>query len=215
MTEWKSAKYWRNRPVEERVRNARVPARYVDKTFANYDPSSGDPQAVAALKSWRTDISKHMDEGMGLLLYGPTGVGKTHLAQAVLTDVLRKHNLSGLFITTDRYTDMVYDEMRNSGELPEPYSDPHLLKYMRRVFDIVVLDGLGSERATTEFARNAIVSLFENRYEEKLVTIITTLLPPNELARTYGARFNSMVQESCFFIKVDGTDHRTVFENAG
>jgi DNA replication protein DnaC len=215
MTEWKSSKYWRNRSAEERVRNTRVPARYRGKTLADFEVPPGDEKAYNALKVWRSKISEHFENGMGILLYGPTGVGKTHLAQALLVDVVKKNPLSGIFVTSDLFIDMSLDESRNKGELTEPYSDPQLLKYMRRVFDIVVLDGLGSERSTTEFARNSIVSLVESRYEEKLVTMVTTLLPPNEIGRTYGARFNSMLQESCFFIKVEGTDYRRVFDNAG
>lgn len=215
MTEWKSAKYWRNRSSEERISNARIPARYKGKHLSEYDTSTGDPHAFDAITLWAKNIEEHTTNGMGLYLHGTTGVGKTHLAQAVLTSILKTKNLSGLFITADRFLDMIYDEQRNNGELPEPYSDPNLLKYMRRVFDIVVLDGLGSERATTEFAKNALIALIENRYEEKLITVITSSLPPHELTRVYGKRMNSMLQESCFFIQVDGVDHRTVFTNAG
>lgn len=215
MTEWKSAKYWRNRSPEERVQNARIPTRYKDKHLSEYDVNTGDKDAFDAVSTWADNIEKHLFNGMGLYLYGSTGVGKTHLAQAALVQILNKNKLSGLFITADRYMDMVYDESRNNGELPEPYSDPNLLKYMRRTFDILVLDGLGSERATTEFARNALVALVDNRYEERLVTVITSVLPPQELSRIYGKRLNSLLQESCFFIQVDGKDHRMVFTDAG
>ena len=215
MTEWRSNKYWRNRPVDERVKNLRIPARYVGKTLKGFDVEVGDKEAFNAINVWFTRLEENLSEGMGLYIYGSTGVGKTHLAQALLTRIVQNHELSGIFITADRYIDMVYDEMRNDGELPEPYSDPNLLKYMRRIFDVMVLDGLGSERATTEFARNAISALIDNRYEEKLITVITSNLPPNELARTYGKRINSIVQESCFLINVEGNDYRSVFKDVG
>lgn len=215
MTEWRSNKYWRNRPVEERITNLRIPARYAGKSLRDFDTTAGDEEAFNAIKVWMSKLETNLEEGMGLYLYGPTGVGKTHLAQSLLTQVVKTNNLSGIFITADRYIDMVYDEMRNDGELPEPYSDPNLLKYMRRIFDIVVLDGLGSERATTEFARNAMSALIDNRYEEKLITIITSTLPPAELGRTYGKRINSIVQESCFLVKVEGSDYRSVFNDVG
>lgn len=215
MTEWRSNKYWRNRPVEERIANLRIPARYAGKTFKDFDTNTGDEEAFNAVKIWLSKLETNLQEGMGLYLYGPTGVGKTHLAQSLVTQAVKANTLSGIFITADRYIDMVYDEMRNDGELPEPYSDPNLLKYMRRIFDIVVLDGLGSERATTEFARNAMSALIDNRYEEKLITIITSTLPPAELGRTYGKRINSIIQESCFLVKVDGSDYRSVFNDVG
>lgn len=215
MVEWHGAKYWQNRSSEERLRNMRIPSRYLDKPLSSFDLSSGDTEAFNALMVWRKDFDEHYKKGMGLVLHGPTGVGKTHLAQAIVRDIITSELHSAMFITADRYADMLYDEQRNKGELPEPYSDPYLLKYMRRVFDILVLDGLGAERATTDFIRNGIVSLIENRYEEQLVTVITTPLSPKDLFKTYGNRFASILQESCFFVHVDGSDYRAVFQHAG
>lgn len=215
MAEWHSNKYWQNRSKEDRIKNLRIPARYRDKTLENYDKTNGDEDSFDAINHWCSSILRNREEGMGLYLYGHTGVGKTHLAQGAALQVVGAHNISGIFITADRYIEMVYDEMRNDGDLPEPYSDPFLLKYMRRTFDILVLDGLGSERATTEFARNAIISLIDNRYEERLITIVTSVLPPAELSRVYGKRLMSILQESCYLINVEGQDYRKVISNAG
>jgi DNA replication protein DnaC len=215
MTEWHSNKYWRNRSPEDRMQNARIPARFKGKHLSEYDTKTGDKEAFDAVSHWVSSVNDRLEDGMGLYLYGPTGVGKTHLAQAALTKVLKDNNISGVFITADRYLDMIYDEQFHKGELPDAYSDPNLLKYMRRVFDIVVLDGLGSERVVTEFAKKQIISLLDNRYEEKLITVITSVVPPQELTRMYGQRLNSLLQDSCFFINVDGKDHRTAFTNAG
>lgn len=215
MAEWHSNKYWQNRSKEDRVKNLRIPARYKDKSLTNYNTDKGDEDAHNAVNRWCETILRNCDEGMGLYLYGHTGVGKTHLAQGAALNVVESNNLSGIFITADRYIEMVYDEMRNDGDLPEPYSDPFLLKYMRRTFDLLVLDGLGSERATTEFARNAIISLVDNRYEERLMTIVTSVLPPAELSRIYGKRLLSIIQESCYLINVEGQDYRKVISNAG
>lgn len=215
MAEWHSNKYWQNRSKEERIKNLRIPARYRDKSLKNYNVDKGDEDAFDAVSKWCGTLTRNHTEGMGLYLYGHTGVGKTHLAQSAALEVVSNNNISGIFVTSDRYIDMVYDEMRNDGDLPEPYSDPFLLKYMRRTFDLLVLDGLGSERATTEFARNAIISLVDNRYEERLMTIITSILPPAELSRVYGKRLLSIIQESCYLINVEGQDYRKVLSSAG
>ena len=52
MAEWRSDRYWRNRPVEERLKNARVPARYADKGFKTYDQDKGDPASFTGVSKW-------------------------------------------------------------------------------------------------------------------------------------------------------------------
>ncbi len=49
MTDWKSNKYWRNRPVEERLKNLRIPPRYKNSTFANYDVAQGSEDFKKAI----------------------------------------------------------------------------------------------------------------------------------------------------------------------
>lgn len=213
-TEWRSNNYWRNRSVEERIQNLRIPARFRNKGLHTFDTDAGDKDAFDAVSKWYSSLQTNLDEGMGLLLYGPTGVGKTHIAQGLLQHAVANNNLSGAFVTTDRFMDMIYDSQKNDGMLPAPYKDPNFLKYIRRIFDIVVLDGLGAERATTEFARKEIPSLIDNRYEEQLTTIVTTPLSPNEIGRIYGQRILSILQESCYFIHVEGKDYRTAFSDA-
>lgn len=208
MAEWKSDRYWRNRPVAERLKNARIPARYDDRGLETYDATSGDPQAFEGVQRWITKAEQWVNDGMGLFIFGPTGTGKTHLAQAALRKVISDNNLSGIFITADRYLDMVYDELRNDGELSDGYSDPNLLMYMRRTFDLLVLDALGSERTTTDFARNALIALLNNRYEEKKTTIITSLLSPDSIASRYGNQVMSILLDSCFVIETAGKDYR-------
>jgi DNA replication protein DnaC len=214
MAEWKSDRYWRNRPKDERIKNARVPARYASSNFDTYQVDLGDEASYKGMKAWAGKASEHVPRGMGVYLFGPTGTGKTHLIQSALTQAISDNLFSGIFITADRYLDMVYDELRNDGELSDGYSDPNLLMYMRRTFDILVLDALGSERSTTEFARSALIALLDNRYEEKKTTLITTTLTPTSLASRYGTHLASIIQDSSFMIETAGRDYRTR-SNAG
>ena len=52
MTEWHSNKYWQNRSKEERLRNLRIPARYLGKDLNTYDSEAGDSEAFNAINHW-------------------------------------------------------------------------------------------------------------------------------------------------------------------
>jgi DNA replication protein DnaC len=206
-TEWHSVKYWRNRSPKERLENARLPKRYRNSSFESYDLETGDANAVNAINLWLADAEDNIANGMGLFLFGSAGVGKTHLAAAILRNIVTNHQLSGSFVTADTYLEMMYDEMRNDGELPEMYADPNLSKYFKRTFDLLVLDALGEEKAT-DFSRKAVTTLVESRYNNQLPMIVTSAYNPSSIKRLYGDRFSSILFDCCLVIPVHGSDHR-------
>ena len=180
-TDWKSEKWWRNRPVEERQFHTRIPSRWTSWTLDNVDV---DSSCLSALLDWVDNYQ----QGDSLFLHGKTGSGKSVLGQAALTALVARHPLSGRFVSSDRYIDMLKDTFeQDGGLLPEMYSMPYLLKYIQGVFDIVLLDGVGQERET-EYSVHEIGSLIRRRYEDTRSLIITTTLGPMDFNRRYGDR---------------------------
>lgn len=207
MSEWKSNKYWRNRPVEERVRNLRMPPRYKSCTFDSYSTEEGSPEFHSAVVKWASNIERRMEDGMGLYIHGKTGLGKTHMAVAALRHVVTKHELSGLYLSYDIFTEMVHDARNNDGELPEMYGDANLLKYLRRTYDVVLIDNLNADRLT-EYMAKTVSNLIESRYEMLLPTLFTTEINPDKLSAIYSTRVQSIIKQSCFLIGVAGEDYR-------
>lgn len=132
--------------------------------------------------------------GSGLLFTGPSGVGKTYQAVCVLNRLLTRPKVSGRFVDADDYIEMIKDSFDSGGELPAMYSSPHLLKYIKGVWDVVVLDGLGQERRT-EFAKHELGSLIRHRHDHNLTTIITSTLGIPELLNVYGDRIKSPLKD--------------------
>jgi DNA replication protein DnaC len=160
-TEWKSARWWQNRPLEERL------------AWANFPPRWKDAQYEESLISDKTFNA---------------------IAVSILRDILTNKSASGRFITADRYVEMLKDQFDNDNELPEMYSMPHIVKYLKGVFDIVVLDAVGDERST-EFSQHEIGSLLRRRNEDLRKTIITTNLSPTEFIRRYGERVATVLED--------------------
>lgn len=206
-TEWHGPKYWRNRPLEERLQNARIPKRFQSLTLDDYDKSIGDHDVHYAVTTWLKYLDTNLSSGTGLYLFGGTGVGKTHLAQAALKAAILENPVSGIFIPAANYVEMMYDELGNDGSLPEEYTTPYLAKYVRSVYDIIVLDALGDEN-DTDFTRRSITALITHRYNAQMPTIITSLYNPKKLAVRYGERLASIIQSCCRLVPISGTDQR-------
>lgn len=207
MTEWRSSKYWRNRPVEERLKNLRIPPRYRSCTLSSFEADETNKQFLNAAKKWCDTFTDQQSEGMGMYIYGPTGLGKTHMAVAMLRAVVSKNECSGLFLNYDIYTEMVHDARNADGVLPEMYGDPNLLKYARRVFDVLVIDNLNNDRLT-DYMANTTADLIESRWEMQLPTIITTSIIPDKLSSVFSPRTASMIKASCYIVGVGGSDYR-------
>jgi DNA replication protein DnaC len=168
--EWKSPQWWRNRPLAERQTFVRLPKRIAagDITYVEVD--------------W--------EPGYNYLVHGPSKTGKSLFAAGMVDHVLKAHKVSARWVAADRYVEWIKDSFNNDWALCEEYSTPYLIKNVKAVHDIVVLDGLGEERQT-DFAVHELGSLIRDRYDDMLTTIITTRLSPQDLIDRYGARISA------------------------
>lgn len=181
--DWKSEKWWNNRQPDEREFHLRIP-----KKWWSFTPDSG--RVPSQVSKWL----KHYEYGNSLYLYGPSGSGKTAIAQTVLRSLVREHPVSGRFVSSEKYIEMIKDSFENDGLLPEMYSTPYLLKYIQGVYSVVLLDSVGNERET-EFASHEIGSLLRRRDEDARSTIVTTSLTVTDFIRRYGERVASAIND--------------------
>jgi DNA replication protein DnaC len=183
-TDWKSSNWWRNRSVEERLFHAKIPKRLA------LSLTSGNSCAQATA-NWMCSY----EPGSSLYITGRSGVGKSTTAADALSQLLTKFPVSGRFVTSDTYLEMLKDQFGDSDNLlPSMYSSPHLVKYIQGVFDVVVLDGVGQERET-EFASHELGSLLRRRSDDMRTTIVTSSLSTADFSRRYGERVKGVINE--------------------
>lgn len=176
--EWKSEQWWRNRPIDERLFHMHLPPRLAGMP--------ADVPDIDYLQNWQM--------GDSLLIYGQSGTGKSELAADVLDALVSRPLVSGRWVEADDYIEMIKDSFDNDGLLPEMYSSPHLVKYIKGVFDVVVIDGLGDERLT-DFAKHELGSLIRKRHDRMKSTIITSRLSLADIRDRYDARLATVLAD--------------------
>lgn len=116
------------------------------------------------------------DDTMGYYLYGDLGVGKTYLS-ACVTNYFAKKDHSVAFIHVPSFLNLIKESFSND----ELRVDISRLKRVK----VLVLDDLGAEPITPWSRDEILLSILNDRFENKMKTIITSNVTPSQLVNLY------------------------------
>lgn len=181
-----------------RIRRAGMPETWSLATYP-WDKQPGAPRALIEELAELDFIGR----AANLVFIGPTGVGKTGLASAILLRALQR-GYRGLFIKAQDLFDQLYQSLADR-------SSRKLIDRLCRI-DLLLIDEMGYLNLRPEQS-NIFFKLMEERYGKR-TTIITTNLEYDKWYEFLGQKdmvdaLLDRLRHRCHTINIDGPSLRT------
>lgn len=194
---------------------ARVPRRYEGCTLRSFRPAPGNASQLLAFNLAFRLVREYPAVERGLLLAGPCGVGKTHLAAAVLHGLIEK-GVTCLFYECGA----LLKDIQGTYTPESQASESDVLSAVCGA-EVLVLDELGAAKPT-DWVRETLGRVIGRRYNDWKLTIFTTNYADarvnaydETLEERVGARLRSRIYEMCRTVMVEGGDYRRRLDAQG
>ena len=204
---------------------ARIPPRYQECLFENFATLRENPKLGKAKTMASRFVEDYPLVDCGLLILGPCGVGKTHLAVSIIRALMLRHGTWCVFYDFRELLKQIQGSFNREVQTTEWQILEPVLQA-----NVLLLDDLGAERPT-DWVRDTFAYIINHRYNQKRTTIITsnfqdgestlrvlsdgnTVASGDTLADRIGYRLRSRLYEMCKVIKIPGEDFRIKVKQA-
>ncbi|MBK1723834.1 ATP-binding protein [Thiocystis violacea] len=181
----------RQHRLEAELGRSGIPRRFLGRDFGGYHAETPDQRrALETCQRYAEGFARVLSAGYSLVLAGNPGTGKTHLACAILTAVIRSGH-TGLFMTISEALRMIRATYSPRAERTEEEAFALLIEP-----DLLVLDEVGVSIGDREKRRALLFDLVNGRYSAQRPTLLIGNLDADGMKDYLGARIMDRVLES-------------------
>lgn len=187
--------------IEARLRNAGVPTRFRDRTIEGFIAETPDQvRAKEIAAEFAANFKEHRKRGTSVVFSGNPGTGKSHLAIAILVQVMKTG--TGMYLNALDMVRMVRDTWRRDSAR----SENQVLDTLAGL-DLLVIDEVGVQYGT-DGEQVVLFDVLNRRYRDCMPTIMLTNLKSAEFEQFIGARTFDRLKEGGIWLRFGWDSHR-------
>jgi DNA replication protein DnaC len=189
--------------IERLFSLAQLGPRFQEATFEGWHPRQGTEQAHRAAKTLVDEWDYTGRTGDSLMLIGPVGTGKSHLAAAVINTLIPQGVACIFQPVPELFQRLNATYSRESRE-----TEAQLLHALQEA-DLLVLDDVGAEKPSPA-NETRLYQIVDARYRGKKPMLITSNLDVNQLRAQVGERTIDRLIEMCQIVQLEATSYRRI-----
>lgn len=182
--------------LEKLMKNSLMDKKFKSSTFENWDFKKGTKQMHDLGKRYANNFKECKQQGLGLLIYGEPGNGKTYLSSCIANSLLENF-IPVICVSINGLLGRIQETYNKWGKEAEA----DVIRGLCNA-DLLIIDDLGTEKKT-DWSQSMIYNIIDSRYRSNLPLIITTNLNINPketngvLTELYGKRTEDRILEMC------------------
>lgn len=187
----------------KQLTQAEIPERFMDRSLDTYLAlNDGQRNALSYARSFVDQFTEGQQQGRSAIFCGRPGTGKTHLAVGIGLHLINIKKLV-LFITVQR----MVRKMKDSWRKDSAQSESDVIDFFVKP-DLLIIDEIGVQFGT-EFEKNFIFDVLNERYEKRKSTLLLSNLTSGEVKAFLGERvYDRLREDGGKCIPFDWSSHR-------
>lgn len=179
--------------------------RYASCTMDNYEtPAPAQKAVLGDVRAYGEDILGRLKVGQNLILFGPSGTGKDHLAAAIARVAILEHGLMVAWASGALFFTGLRAAMDNRNLCEE-----RIVEYLTRPDLLLLSDPVPPAGVLTDYQRSMLYRVVDERYNSMRPIVLTiNVLSSGEADERLGAPIVDRLKDGALTLFCSWLSHR-------